>query len=225
MQHTIKRLIIIVLSVFLISFFKTGTAFAYPEYYPGHAVAKASFYKNAFRFISPRMVNNNRFSEDGKSDSGTPVAQNTAVPLTNVITSTPDEDGIIIHEVKYGETLFTIAQAYGVPIDQILSNSGLSLSTTEIREGQTLVIQTASEPTATPSTTATIDPGTPTPTQVRPTRTPFPTRTPAPTHTPTRPPSLIHRALGDAKSVGIGLVFICGSGLLIVVYLGFLKKS
>ena len=159
------------------------------------------------------------------SNAGTPIAQNTPVPLAVVITNTPDQDGIIIHQVKYGETLFTIAEAYGVPIDQILTNSGLSLTTTDIREGQILIIRTATEPSSTPSPTATIDPGTPTPTMVRPTRTPFPTRTPAPTRTPTKPPSLLHQTFGKTNNVGIGLILISGLGLIAVIYLGFLKKS
>jgi uncharacterized protein YkwD len=149
----------------------------------------------------------------------------TAVFISSVITSTPDESGIIIHTVQYGETLWTIAEAYGVTIDVILTNSSLPLSTTEVFEGQRLIIQTATEPTATPTFTPTVDPGTPTPTQPRPTLTPFPTRTPAPTHTPTPPPSIIHRAFGEGKNVGIGLILICGLGLAIVVYVGFIKKS
>ena len=144
--------------------------------------------------------------------------------IQQVETSTPDEFGIIIHTVQYGETLWTIAEAYSVPIDQILRNSGLALSTTEVYEGQELTIQTASEPTATSSPTATEIPPTPTPTQPRPTMTPFPTRTPAPTRTPTQPPSILHQALGNSQTVGIGLIIICGMGLLFVLYLGFLKK-
>ena len=151
--------------------------------------------------------------------------QDTAVPLAPVITSTPGQDGIIIHTVQYGETLYTISEAYGVPIDQILRNTGLPLSTTEILAGQELLIQTASEPSPTPTNTPTEDPGTPTPTQPRPTMTPFPTRTPAPTYTPTTPPSMIHRTLGDAKGLGIALILISGFGLILVIYLGFIKKS
>ena len=75
--------------------------------------------------------------------------EDTPVPFVPVGTNTPNADGIIIHIVQYGETLYTIAQAYGVPIDQILRNSGLSPTTTEIFEGQELLIQTAQEPTPT----------------------------------------------------------------------------
>lgn len=150
--------------------------------------------------------------------------EDTPVPLAPVATNTPNPDGIIIHTVQYGETLFTIAQAYDVSIDQILSNTGLRPTTTEIREGDELVIQTAQEPTPTNTPTPTEDPGTPTPTQPRPTLTPFPTRTPLPTFTPTATPSFIHRTLGRSTYVGIGLILACGLGLILVIYWGFLKK-
>lgn len=151
--------------------------------------------------------------------------ESTPVPLSAVATNTPNEDGIITHTVKYGETLFTISQAYGVPIDQILSNSGLGQSTTAIREGQVLLIQTAQEPSPTLSPTPTEEPDTPTPTVPRPTMTPFPTRTPAPTFTPTAPPSIVHRALGQATYVGITLILVCGVGLILVIYRGFIKTK
>ncbi len=225
MQQSTKRFIIIVLTAVFLSFLNTKTAFAFPGAITRWVGAGTTAFDDVFNVIHTGLIYNDERSEEGETNAGTPVAQNTAIPLSEVITSTPDEDGIIIHTVKYGETLFTIAKAYGVPIDQILTNSGLSLTTTDLRERQTLVIQTATEPTATPSPTATIDPGTPTPTQIRPTITPFPTRTPAPTTTPTKPPSIIHRALGNAKYFGLGLILISALGLILVIYWGFLKKS
>ena len=164
--------------------------------------------------------------EDSSNEDSSINAQQEPVRwIQQVETSTPDEFGIITHTVQYGETLWTIAEAYGVPIDQILRNSGLALSTTQVFEGQELIIQTAGEPTATPSPTATIIPPTPTATQPRPTMTPFPTRTPAPTRTPTQPPSIMHQTFGDGKTVGIGLILISGLGLSLVLYFGFFKKQ
>ncbi len=161
--------------------------------------------------------------DTGEDD--TVAAQQTIIPISPVTTVTPNEDGIIIHKVKYGETLWAISQAYGVPIADILTNSGLSQETTEVYEGQTLLIQKATEPSATPSPTPTEDPGTPTPTQPRATFTPYPTRTPAPTQTPTPPPSIFQRTLSNGKNVGLGLILVSGLGLILVIYLGFLKKS
>lgn len=165
------------------------------------------------------------YTEPGEEESSDEDLVEPVRWIQQVVTSTPDEFGIITHTVQYGETLWTIAEAYGVPIDQILRNSGLALSTTQVFEGQELIIQTASEPTATPSPTATEIPPTPTATRPRPTMTPFPTRTPAPTQTPTQPPSILHRTFSDGNTVGISLMIICGIGLVSVIYLGFLKKS
>lgn len=150
---------------------------------------------------------------------------NQPITIAQVITSTPDVDGSIIHTVRYGETLWTISEAYEVPIDQILTNSGLSQGTTQVFEGQDLVIQTEAEPTITPTITNTPTPATPTPTQPRPTMTPFPTRTPLPTATPTSPPSILHQAFGDGKNVGLGLILASGLGLILVIFLGFIKKG
>jgi LysM repeat protein len=164
-------------------------------------------------------------SEGPDTGNNNVVAQETIIPISPVATVTPDEDGIIIHTVQYGETLWSISQAYGVSILDILSNSGLSQETTEVYEGQTLLIQKATEPSPTPSPTATEDPGTATPTQPRATLTPYPTRTPAPTQTPTSPPSIFQRTLSNGKNVGLGLILVSGLGLILVIYLGFLKKS
>ncbi len=158
-------------------------------------------------------------------DEANITAQETEAPVYWVATVTPNADGIIIHTVQYGETLWAISQAYGVPIETILANSSLSLETTEVYENQTLIIQKATVPTATATPTPTEDPGTPTPTQPRATMTPHPTRAPAPTQTPTRPPSIFLRALGDSKGLGIGLIAISIVGLGLLIYFGFLKKS
>ena len=152
-------------------------------------------------------------------------SQNQPMVVSQIITSTPDPEGAIIHIVQSGDTLWTIAQAYDVPIDQILTNSGLSQGTTTVFVGQELTIQSASDPTPTLPPTDTPEPATPTPTQPRPTMTPFPTRTPAPTASPTTPPSALHLALGDGKNVGLGLILISGLGLILVIYLGFIKKN
>ncbi len=146
------------------------------------------------------------------------------VSASQVDIATPNPDGSVIHTVRYGETLWAISEAYGIPIDQILTNTGLSQGTTQVFEGQDLVIIPPADPTATPTITATPTPSTPTPTQPRPTMTPFPTRTPLPTPTPTTPPSALHRALSNGKNLGLGLILASGLGIIVVVYLGFLKK-
>jgi len=147
------------------------------------------------------------------------------VSASQIITATPGPDGSVIHIVSYGETLWVISEAYDVPIDQILTNSGLSLGTTQVIEGQELVIIPPADPTATPTITNTPTPVTPTPTLPRPTMTPHPTRTPMPTPTPTKPLSALHKAFSDGKNFGLGLILASGLGLIVVIYLGFIKKQ
>lgn len=153
-----------------------------------------------------------------------PSTSNQLVIVSQVITATPNEDGSIIHTVSYGETLWTISEAYEIPIDQILTNSGLSQGTTQVLEGQDLIIVPPADPTATPTATNTPTPLTPTPTQPRPTMTPFPTRTPMPSPTPTTPPSTLQRVFSDGRNVGLVLILASGLGLILVLYLGFVKK-
>ncbi len=89
--------------------------------------------------------------------------------VSPVITSTPSADGAIIHVVQYGQTLYSIAEAYGVTIDQIKALN--NLTSNDIYVGNKLIIRLGNTATAT---------GLPTNT---------PTRTPRPTHTATRIPS------------------------------------
>ncbi len=154
-------------------------------------------------------------------------AQETAIPILPIVTSTPDDEGMILHRVQYGDTLFTISEAYDVPIDEILANSGMSATTTQIFEGDILVIKPASVQPPTPTSTRTRRPNTPTPTvtKVTQTHTPFPTRTPGPTRTPTQQLTVLHHTFADGKIVGISLVAISALGIILLIYLGFIKKE
>ncbi len=108
-----------------------------------------------------------------------------------VATSTPNKDGSIAHVIKYGETLIDIAEAYGVPLADLISMNKLDPNNPAYFEGQVLLIRVAF--TATPFMTTTFTPRPPTRTPL-PTRTPRPTRTatqelsPTPTRTATREP-------------------------------------
>lgn len=109
-------------------------------------------------------------------------AQESSTPeeiISPIETSTPAADGSIIHIVKPGEFIITIAEAYHIPLIDIFSLNNIT-DQTVIYPGQKLLIKRADrtpEPPPTETTIATTPPpATPTPTR-RPTRTPRPTRT------------------------------------------------
>lgn len=140
--------------------------------------------------------------------------------MSPVVTSTPNYDGYIYHVVKSGQTLFYIALAYGVTVDYIKEQNGLSSN--DIYEGQTLKIMQA--PTPTPTSTFT-------PTPVFPTRTPTArsspaTPTPELTATATPKPSLVSELPKlDRQFLGLLLVVLSGLGLLVVVLMNFIKPK
>ncbi len=142
----------------------------------------------------------------------------TPVPLPTMLLSTPNPDGSIVHIVQYGDTLLTIAKAYGVQVDDIRALNGMAAGSTNIYEGQKLIIRASNPPTETPTITDTPLPFTGTPTPTLSPRTPTPTRTPAPTLTPTpRPliPGLASLPSGR-RMAGIALIVICVAGLAFV---------
>jgi LysM repeat protein len=63
----------------------------------------------------------------------------TPTPVGMVVTQTPDADGRIVHEVQPYQALFTIAEAYRVPIDRILVLNGLQADW-PLQIGQKLLI-------------------------------------------------------------------------------------
>jgi LysM repeat protein len=202
---------------------QTMTAYATGKVGAGVAVADGKVYYTLNVLPGDSVVSDPE-PASAAVEPASQVVQSQPIAFSLMATSTPQEDGSIIHTVQYGDTLWTISEAYNVPIDQILLNSGLSQGTTQVFEGQRLVIQSAAEPSPTPTPTITPTPVTPTPTIPRPTMTPHPTRTPAPTATPTSPPSVLQRALGDGKNVGLGLILVSGLGLILVIYLGFVRQ-
>ena len=142
-----------------------------------------------------------------------------------VTIATPNPDGSIIHIVAYGDTLYEIAQAYGVSGEEIMVNTGNSPQATDLREGDQLIIRFKFTVTPTNNFTPTPLPVTPQPTKIYISPTATATRTPSPTATFTSTPPLTHRVLGNSKSVGSALIGTGIFGLLILAYFGFIKKK
>lgn len=137
-----------------------------------------------------------------------------------IITATPLGDGSVVHVVQPGQTLWGIADSYGLSIVELKALNGMSTDT--IFANQKLTVRIAFTPTVSPTITQTPKP---------PTRTPVPTNTPAPptitpipsvTPTPTRAPLFPEGGFleGNRRILGMGIIVVCLAGLVFVVLSG-----
>ncbi|MFT3894724.1 MAG: CAP domain-containing protein [Anaerolineales bacterium] len=175
-----------------------------------------------------------RPSTAGASQSSTtPVASGSAVPAVGtsvqpvqaVVLSTPNADGDVIHEVKYGQSLWQIAIAYETKIDEIKRLNNLSGN--DIYPGQKLLVKTgvselvfAITETSTPELLPT---GTPTVRQCL----PSPTAMMQPEDTPTFLPVATVVPVTTSTTTGIAIGIIIGAvlGGGVIAWLGRKKKE
>jgi LysM repeat protein len=146
----------------------------------------------------------------------------------DITTSTPNPDGSITHKVQYGETLVEIANAYNIPLKDLISINRLDPNHPVYFAGQVLIIRLAF--TATPFVTTTYTPRPPTRTP-QPTRTPRPTRTEAPPSTPFPTPTATREPLvklptlddlGPARPVmAYAFIGISAIGLVVLILTSF----
>lgn len=101
--------------------------------------------------------------------------------IVPVVTSTPDKNGLVYHEVQYGQSLWAIAIGYGVKIDEIRALNNLG-ATTDIYQGDRLLIRKDAPPSPAPATSAVEITQVPTVT-IQVVTTASPTSTPLPTET------------------------------------------
>ena len=149
----------------------------------------------------------------------TPVGGGSAVPVVEapiqaVVVSTPNADGNVIHEVKYGQTLWQIAISYETKIDEIKRLNNLTGN--DIYPGEKLLVkmgvpqQRASTAPATFTAEATI-PSTPT-VALLPTLTPPPLTA---TFTPTPAPALpANNPVIMGVVIGIVVLALLGGGMI-----------
>ncbi|MBW6472895.1 MAG: LysM peptidoglycan-binding domain-containing protein [Anaerolineaceae bacterium] len=164
------------------------------------------------------------------SGSAVPTSSGTRTATLDLISflikSTPAPDGSIIHVVGYGQSLWSIADAYGVTIDQLRSLNNISPHYTTIRTGDQLLIQPAHTPTATLSAeeasthTKTHEPTAVPPTAtLRPSRTALPSASPSPTETPLP----VAAPEKEPNSMAMTVMGVSLLGLIVVVIFGFVK--
>lgn len=138
---------------------------------------------------------------------------NYIIPIT---LSTARPDGDVIHEVQYGQTLWSLAEAYHVSVEQIKRLNGLVDDT--ILPGWKLLIQKSATQPSSFSTT------TPPPS---PSETPYPTAAPyhtaAPSHTPTIPVVPLSEQIRQNSTVVAGLLI--AFSVLLAGIIGFGKRK
>jgi len=150
----------------------------------------------------------------------------TSVPFTPLDTSVPDEDGSILHIVHYGETLWGIAQSYGVTVDDIRRLNGIADGSTLIHPGQQLLIQPGgTSPQVFPEETASASTQVLGDTAVPFTDTALPTELGVPSPSFTRMPTSIPSEIPqENKGISWEVILAIGIlGLISVGILGFMK--
>ncbi len=159
----------------------------------------------------------------GGSTAGTP-SQFQGAPTfdpLSAFTVTPQEDGSVIHAVRAGETVWSIALIYDIASESIVALNGLNATQPVIYEGQRLLLRPAF--TVTPTASPTVTPPPPTAT-LKPTRTlrpPRPTRTPGPLQAadaPQRPPL-------SGRQIALVVVLVVGITAYIGVTFGMKNKK
>jgi len=89
------------------------------------------------------------------SINGTPVPLSAGQYIIPVIRSTARSDGNVVHEVQYGQSLWSIAITYGTTIEQIQKLNNLGDSNTVYEQQLLLVQKGATQPAVIPTQTAT----------------------------------------------------------------------
>jgi len=139
-----------------------------------------------------------------------------------VVTATPQADGSVTHIVKYGQTLLTIAQAYGITVEQLRELNGFAADFTAIWPNDELIIRQGTGqamPTATALLTLT------------PSLTPRPTYTPSSLELTATAKAALDAEQPDQEparssiTAGMFLLIFAGLGLVAVVFISSIKKD
>lgn len=133
-----------------------------------------------------------------------------------VVLSTARPDGDVIHEVKYGQTLWSLAIDYGTTIEQIKRLNNLS-SDTVVPGWKLLIVKGATQPVPVTATPLAFEP------VKQDLSTPTAWLTSTPTPTPTAPPADIGKFVRQNSLVVVALVI--SLSVLIAGIAGFGKKK
>lgn len=138
--------------------------------------------------------------------------------IFGITKATPMADGRIEHVVKYGQTLVTIAEAYGITIESLRTLNNMAADATLIYPEQKLLIQPATGTGATQTTPAAPPTSTPQADIAPSTPTTIPTMIPMPTQSPSNPTQTVKDGNGQVvQNAGMLLIGLAAIGLVVVL--------
>ena len=148
----------------------------------------------------------------------------TAIPVEK---STPNPDGSVIHVVRAGQTLWTIAVVYDLPLEELMAINGFN-ENTFLYVGDEVIIRPADASTSTPPPTS---PPTPTATASSPTPkgataspTPSPQKMPpTPVLSPTSTPLKLSSDSSKRPTLIIA-VLVAGGAILVTLIRSLIRK-
>ena len=199
-------------------------------------IVHAAYVSGGSSYIAPTSA-----SQPGEpAITSTPPVSQIIIPVQ---TATPNPGGAVIHEVKSGQSLWSIAIAYDTKIAELVRLNNLSGDTPTIYNGQKLIV-VAGEATPTPDPNALETPTLPTATEtIAASQTKIPptaTRTKTPTNTPPSKTAAVmietatetsnttaginQNMIFNNKTVGIILVSSLALGILLIIT-GTIQKT
>lgn len=138
--------------------------------------------------------------------------------IFGVTKATPMADGRIEHVVKYGQTLVTIAEAYGTTIESLRALNNMAADATLIYPEQKLLIQPATGGGTSQSTPASIATSTSQPNITLSTPTTVPTMIPLAIQPLSNPTTGVKDGNGQAvQNAGLLLIGLAAIGLVVVL--------
>jgi uncharacterized protein YkwD len=148
--------------------------------------------------------------------------------IYGVTRATPLPDGTIKHKVMYGQTLVTIAEAYGITIDELRALNNMAAGATIIWPEDELLIQLGSgtpvaQASATPETK--VSPSPSATKQIQP-RSPLPTLIMTPASITATPQALqaAPNNMQPLKMLGLVMIGLSGVGLVVLLLFSLFKK-
>ncbi len=162
----------------------------------------------------------------GDESTAATSAPATAPPFIPLITSTPDENGSMLHIVRERQTLWSIAQSYGVTVEEICRLNGMPAGSTFIYVGQKLFIRPASTAAPTLSGKTSSAPAQPLNIAASPfTKTAAATGTAVPSSSFTLESTNMPQDMPqNNKGIGLVIALTGAVGVLIVAIFGFRKS-